>query len=74
MIIFFKGKTEPLKFKKIDANTYETSYNPAEPGNYTVNLQFGGSHIAKSPFKVRFFYHTMVEQKNPFLFLATLFN
>ncbi|XP_067932451.1 filamin-A-like isoform X2 [Watersipora subatra] len=47
-----KGVEEPLRFKRIDEHTYETSYKPTKPGNYTVHLLYGTGHIAKSPFKV----------------------
>ena len=51
-VIFDTGREEPLSFKPADPDTYETAYVPKHPGIYTINLQYGGGHIQKSPFKV----------------------
>lgn len=38
--------------KKSGPNLYECLYVPQQPGNYVINVTYGGQHVSKSPFKV----------------------
>ncbi|ESO10099.1 hypothetical protein HELRODRAFT_72745 [Helobdella robusta] len=46
------GAEEKPKIKKVDATTYECSYEPHRTGEYTINVTYGGDHVFKSPFMV----------------------
>ena len=46
------GQEVPCRIKKADANTYECVYIPQVPGNYVINVTYGGQHVPRSPFKV----------------------
>jgi len=43
---------ERIRTRKIDATTCECIYTPKKPGQYVVQVTYGGQPIAKSPFKV----------------------
>eukprot|EP00731_Ephydatia_muelleri_P018455 Em0011g495a len=45
--------------------TYQYSYLPSEPGNYKVDIQFAGTHIAGSPFHVAVTDTSKVTIKGP---------
>ena len=45
--------------------TYQYSYLPSEPGNYKVDIQFAGTHIAGSPFPVAVTDTSKVTIKGP---------
>ena len=49
--------SEPAVCKKNQENpdVYDCEYYPLKQGNYTVDVQFGGKSIPKSPFLVGYF-------------------
>lgn len=46
------GVEERIRVRKLDAVTFECAYTPKKPGQYIVNVTYGGQPITKSPFKV----------------------
>ena len=47
------GTEERIVIRKIDQWTFECVYTPKKPGQYVVNVRYGGEHVTKSPFKVQ---------------------
>ncbi len=47
------NKEEPVDVKKPDQFTYDCVYKPEKPGQYTVDVSYGGNPIKNSPFKVQ---------------------
>ena len=47
------GVDVPCRMKKTGTSLYECVYVPQQPGNYVINVTYGGQHVTKSPFKVQ---------------------
>lgn len=50
--MFLGAINEPVKLRKIDANTYEAVYQPRKEGRHVVMINFAGQEITRSPFEV----------------------
>lgn len=46
------GIKEPVTVNRLDLDKFTSVYRPTKPGDYVVNVTYGGQHIIKSPFKV----------------------
>ena len=52
-IIGPKGNPEPVEMHQDSTGLeYSCAYYPLREGKYTINITFGGTHIAKSPFEI----------------------
>ena len=55
------GAKIPATTRKVDQYTHEVVYKPKQPGQYVINVTYGGQHITKSPFKVSSSTDTCIE-------------
>lgn len=53
-VYFLEGNTEPVNVTKNPnkPDVYDCEYYPLKTGNYTVDVEYGGKSVPKSPFKV----------------------
>ena len=66
MTVAIKGPSGEIPLNvQTSPYTYQYSYLPSEPGNYKVDIQFAGTHIAGSPFPVAVTDTSKVTIKGP---------
>jgi len=46
------GVTELVNVKNNGDGTYDCDYYPAKPGQYVINIMYGGKAAADSPYRV----------------------
>lgn len=56
------GRDLPITLTDNEDGTYTVDYVPPQPGNYTVNLNYGGLKVPKSPLKVNVQPHVDVSK------------
>lgn len=43
----------PIRVSEVGDGTYIADYVPPHPGNYTLNVQYGGVQVPQSPVKIQ---------------------